>query len=149
MSIPISKELRQWPHWKPAACDRQPLPQWSRGCQYLPLTVTKMFEILWKSYSILVNLKINIQDEDGGISVRPMSSEEVKVPKYIPWSPFHILKVRLSFCRPWREGCTWCTSCWWRRTTRRPPAPSVSSPSCLESRFASHPCQELVSESFV
>ena len=22
-----------------------------------------------------------------------MSSEEVKVPKYIPWSPFHILKV--------------------------------------------------------
>ena len=97
MSIPISKELRQWPHWKPAACDRQPLPQWSRGCQYLPLTVTKMFEILWKSYSILVNLKVNFQDEDGGISVRPMSSEEVKVPKYIPWSPFHILKVRLSW----------------------------------------------------
>ena len=58
-----------------------------------------MFEILWKSYSILVNLEINFQDEDGGISVRPMSSEEVKVPKYIPWSPFHILKVRLSLSR--------------------------------------------------
>ena len=78
---------------------------------------------------------LSLQEEVPGGS-DPMPSEDIKVlPKYYTiianfFKPSMVTKFLINICkhftlvpRRWRGGCTWCTSCWRRRTSRS--APSV------------------------